>query len=89
MIRPNRDIAMTELSGQPFDDIRALIGSMPSLDSEAESDVSKDAVSLGRGLRPIGRLEGPLSLISAWQGSSLPRLARPLIAVFALSLIHI
>ena len=74
---------MTERSGQPFDDIRALIGSMPSLDSEAESDVSKDAVSLGRGLRPIGRLEGPLSLISAWQGSSLPRLARPLIAVFA------
>jgi len=73
----------TDLAGQPFDDIRALIPSMPKMESLEDTDVSKDAVSLGRGLRPIGRMEGPLSIISAWQGASLPRLARPLIAVFA------
>jgi len=73
----------TDLAGQPFDDIRALIASMPKMESLEDTDVSKDAVSLGRGLRPIGRMEGPLSIISAWQGASLPRLARPLIAVFA------
>jgi len=73
----------TDLTGQPFDDIRALIGSMPVLDEGELTDVSKDAVSLGRGLRPIGRLEKPLSCISSWQGASMPRLARPLIAVFA------
>jgi len=73
----------TELTGQPFDDIRALIASMPVLDGSGDTDVTKDAVSLGRGLRPIGRLEKPLSQISSWQNSSLPKLARPLIAVFA------
>ena len=67
----------------PFDDIRALIGTMPALDDLNETDVSSNAVSLGRGLRPIGRLETPLALISKWQDSPLPRLMRPLIAVFA------
>ena len=73
----------SELTGQPFDDIRALIESMPKLDSIDDSDVAKGAVSLGRGLRPIGRLEKPLACISGWQGAALPKLARPLIAVFA------
>lgn len=68
---------------RPFDDIRALINSMPSWDELAETDVSENAVSLGRGLRPIGRLEKPLALISKWQGAPLPQLNRPLIAVFA------
>ena len=50
-------MTVTEKNDQPFDDIRALIGSMPKLDGLGETDVSKNAVSLGRGLRPIGRLE--------------------------------
>ena len=73
----------TEKSGKPFEDIRALIASMPTLDSSAETNVSENAVSLGRGLRPIGRLEAPLGLISDWQETPLPSLERPLIAVFA------
>ena len=68
---------------KPFDDIRALIGAMPALADLNETDVSSNAVSLGRGLRPIGRLETPLALISKWQDAPLPRLMRPLIAVFA------
>ena len=70
-------------SGQPFDDIRALIDSMPQLDSADESNVCQDAMSLGRGLRPIGRLKPSLYRIAAWQDAPLPRLARPLISVFA------
>jgi len=73
----------TEIAGQPFDDIRALIKSMPKHGDVGDTDVPKEAVSLGRGLRPIGRLEAPLSCIATWQGTALPRLARPLIAVFA------
>lgn len=67
----------------PFEDIRALIDSMPLIGELNDSKVSESAVSLGRGLRPIGRLETPLTLISKWQDAPLPRLMRPLIAVFA------
>lgn len=72
-----------ETTGRPFDDIRALIKTMPQIGGEDGSGVCQNAVSLGRGLRPIGRLKKPLSMISSWQGSDLPRLARPLISVFA------
>lgn len=68
---------------RPFDDIRALIRSMPKLEDLTDSDVTDQADNLGRGLRPIGRLDTPLSLISTWQDAPLPRLMRPLIAVFA------
>lgn len=70
-------------SEKPFEDIRALIDSMPVLEGGADCEVGVQAGSLGRGLRPIGRLEAPLSRISQWQGTALPRLMRPLIAVFA------
>lgn len=72
-----------ETMANPFDDIRALIESMPKLDELNDTEVSESAVSLGRGLRPIGRLDRPLGLISKWQDAPLPRLMRPLIAVFA------
>lgn len=68
---------------RPFEDIRALISSMPPMADLNDSKVSEGAESLGRGLRPIGRLETPLALISKWQDAPLPRLMRPLIAVFA------
>lgn len=73
----------SESSGQPFDDIRALVETMPWIDKTKQPAVYDEAVSLGRGLRPIGRLKSPLSLISSWQDTPLPRLSRPLIAVFA------
>ena len=73
----------TEKNDQPFEDIRALIGAMPKLDDSVETDVHKSAEALGRGLRPVGKLERPLALMSNWQGTPLPSLARPLIAVFA------
>ncbi len=68
---------------KPFEDIRDLIGSMPVLEAGVDCEVVAQAGSLGRGLRPIGRLEAPLVRISKWQGAPLPVLMRPLIAVFA------
>ncbi len=73
----------SQTTGQPFDDIRALIRTMPAIEDITGSHVSENAESLGRGLRPIGRLDTPLAKISAWQDAPLPRLMRPLIAVFA------
>ena len=73
----------TEKNDQPFEDIRALIGAMPKLDDSVETEVDKSAEALGRGLRPVGRLERPVARLSKWQGTPLPSLARPLIAVFA------
>ena len=73
----------TEKNQHPFEDIRALIGSMPMLDASAETQVCENAEVLGRGLRPIGRLKEPLTLISNWQSKPLPSLERPLVAVFA------
>lgn len=73
----------TEKTGQPFEDIRALIETMPSSDELMEAEVSNSAISLGRGLRPVGRLERPLAKIAGWQGTPSPQLMRPLIAVFA------
>ncbi len=72
-----------QITDQPFDDIRALISSMPKLEDLSLSEVPENADILGRGLRPLGRLDTPLSLISTWQDAPLPRLMRPLIAVFA------
>jgi nicotinate-nucleotide--dimethylbenzimidazole phosphoribosyltransferase len=72
----------TELSGNPFDDVRALVETMPDLDDAKIQDICEEAVSLGRGLRPIGRLTAPLSLVAAWQDTPSPQLARPLITVF-------
>ena len=73
----------TSPTGQPFDDIRSLIESMPEVDVPDESDVHQDAAILGQDLRPIGRITAPLSRIAAWQGAVSPSLNRPLIAVFA------
>jgi len=73
----------TNTAGRPFDDIRALVESMPVLSDEPSSNVVDLAHGLGRGLRPMGRLVEPLDMIAQWQNSPLPQLARPLIAVFA------
>jgi nicotinate-nucleotide--dimethylbenzimidazole phosphoribosyltransferase len=70
-------------TNNPFDDIRDLINSMPILDENANGEDATNFVSLGRGLRPVGRLKDPLLRISNWQGTALPSLMRPLIAVFA------
>lgn len=60
---------------RPFDDIRALIASMPGLDV--------DALAQARG-RPagLGRLKEIAEFMAAWQGGA-PHCDNPLVAVFA------
>ncbi|MEP1229261.1 MAG: nicotinate-nucleotide--dimethylbenzimidazole phosphoribosyltransferase [Litorimonas sp.] len=70
-------------SAKPFDDIRALLDTMPQADIAMHDAVLKLANHLGRELRPLGTLDQHLAWLAAWQGSSLPRLQRPLVAVFA------
>ncbi len=76
---------MTEANkqGRPFDDIRDLVRTMPPVDGVSADDLGAIFKTLGRGLRPLGTLEGALTEIARIQGGQLPRLSRPLIAVFA------
>jgi nicotinate-nucleotide--dimethylbenzimidazole phosphoribosyltransferase len=70
-------------SGRPFDDIRALIATMPGADLAAVAAVkARDAV-LTKPPGSLGRLESIAEWLAAWQGRSLPRVERPLVAVFA------
>lgn len=76
-------MADDKTTDRPFDDIRALIKTMPTLSDGFVSDVSTFSTNLGSGLQPLGRLERSLEAIAHWQDSPMPRVARPLIAVFA------
>jgi len=71
------------VSGLPFDDIRALLAEMPTADMEAVAAVrARDAV-LTKPAGSLGRLEEIAEWLAAWQGRALPRVDRPLVAIFA------
>lgn len=73
----------TPKTDKPFDDIRALVKTVPQADKTVAESILGLTEGLGRGLRPFGTLGRPLTTIAMWQGAQLPQLARPLIAVFA------
>lgn len=73
----------TSKTTKPFDDIRALVKTVPHADGTVADSIKGITEVLGRGLRPFGTLAKPLTTIAMWQGAQLPQLARPLIAVFA------
>ena len=66
----------------PFDDIRALTETMPEAEMGRHAAVLEACNRLGRGLRPVGKMDQDLAWLASWQGRDLPSLARPLIAVF-------
>ena len=68
---------------KPFDDIRALTQNMPQADMAMHDSVLSALRSYGGDLKPLGVLDAQLAWIAAWQGTSLPRIVRPLIAVFS------
>jgi nicotinate-nucleotide--dimethylbenzimidazole phosphoribosyltransferase len=71
------------VSGLPFDDIRTLLAKMPAADAAAVAAVrSRDAV-LTKPAGSLGRLEEIAEWLAAWQGRALPRVDRPLVAIFA------
>lgn len=67
---------------RPFDDVRALIASVPERNDAVYSSLLEQANCLGRDLSPLGRLASSLARVASVQGHEAPRLARPLVAVF-------
>lgn len=69
-------------TGRPFDDIRALTGSMPKANAGARQDIDKMIEKFGVTLNPLGRNANYAKWLASWQGKT-PSVDRPLIAVFA------
>lgn len=68
---------------RPFDDIMALIDSMPILKNGDMEERQQNFEAKGGSLAPLGNLNTNLARIAAWQDKPAPSLSRPLIAVFA------
>lgn len=70
-------------SGLPFDDIRALIYALPQADDFARSAAIARENQLIKPQGALGRLEDITAHLAAWQGKAQPKIARPLVAIFA------
>lgn len=70
-------------SALPFDDIKNLVGAMPGPSLEAVEAVRKRDAQLTKPLGSLGRLEELVEWLAAWQGLPVPKVTRPLVAVFA------
>jgi len=70
-------------SGLPFDDIRALLKSMPGPDLEAAAKARTREVTLTKPPGALGRLEHISEFIATWQHHYPPRADRTVVAVFA------
>lgn len=70
-------------SGLPFDDVRALVGSMPGADDAAVARVRARDAHLTKPAGALGRMEHIVEWMAAWQAKAPPTVNRPLVAVFA------
>jgi len=70
-------------SGLPFDDIRALIASMPGPDLEAAAKARAHDAILTKPPGALGKLEMIAGFLSMWQHHYPPRADRTVVAVFA------
>ena len=70
-------------TGLPFDDIRALLNSMPEANAEAVATTRARDGQLTKPPGALGRLETIVEWLSAWQQQSPPKVDRPVVAVFA------
>lgn len=70
-------------SALPFDDIRALIRTMPGPDEAARAAVQARELELIKPRGALGRLETISAHVAAWQGRGKPSINRPLVAIFA------
>lgn len=69
-------------TGLPFDDIRALIASLPGPDDAARHAAhNRNAVLSAQGVM-LGRMADLSEWVAAWSGRA-PRIARPMVALFA------
>jgi nicotinate-nucleotide--dimethylbenzimidazole phosphoribosyltransferase len=70
-------------SGLPFDDVRALLRSMPGPDEDAVRAVRERDRELTKPAGSLGRLEELALWMAAWQAKTRPSCDRPLVCVFA------
>ena len=73
---------MVQNSGLPFDDIRALLQSMPGPDTHAAQLVSERDSQLTKPPGALGKLEDIAVWLATWTGRT-PQITRPLVAIFA------
>ncbi len=67
----------------PFDDIRALLKTMPQGDSDAVAKVRARDSQLTKPPGALGRLEEIVEWLALWQGRPTPKVERAVVAVFA------
>ena len=70
-------------TGLPFDDIRKLMQDLPGADQDAIAQFRARDAQLTKPPGALGRLENMAEWIAAWQASYPPKIARPVVAVFA------
>jgi nicotinate-nucleotide--dimethylbenzimidazole phosphoribosyltransferase len=70
-------------TGLPFDDIRALVATLPGPDEAARSAVLARENELIKPRGALGRLEAITAHVAAWQGRARPAVNRPVVAIFA------
>ncbi|MBX9757698.1 MAG: nicotinate-nucleotide--dimethylbenzimidazole phosphoribosyltransferase [Beijerinckiaceae bacterium] len=70
-------------TASPFDDIRALFQIMPPPARDMADMVRERDAELVKPPGALGRLEGIVEWMAAWQGKSKPTMDRPLVAIFA------
>lgn len=70
-------------NGLPFDDIRALIKTLPGPDEDAAAAARQRDAELTKPPGALGRLEEIAEWLAAWQGQHPPMVSRPVTAVFA------
>jgi nicotinate-nucleotide--dimethylbenzimidazole phosphoribosyltransferase len=68
---------------RPFDDIRALIKTMPKADEAAIAAAKEREAELTKPAGSLGRLEEISPFLAGWQASARPHVNNPLVAVFA------
>ena len=73
---------MNSTSGLPFDDIRAMMQSMPGPDTGAAQLVSERDAQLTKPAGALGQLEELAIWLATWTGRK-PQITRPLVAIFA------
>lgn len=70
-------------SALPFDDIRALIATMPAADAASAALARDRQAHLLKPPGALGRLEEIAIHLAAWQGKPIPTMDRPMVTVFA------
>ncbi|PWB81915.1 MAG: nicotinate-nucleotide--dimethylbenzimidazole phosphoribosyltransferase [Methylocystaceae bacterium] len=67
----------------PFDEIRMLLANLPQPSRESVEAVRRRDAELTKPPGALGRLEGIVEWLAAWQDRAEPTVERPLVAVFA------